>query len=378
MAKREPARNPDRRTLLQLGTSWVGCLALEPGLRRARAPAEDPLDAALARLHADPPGPNLHHANHVPMAVEALAVLGREAAILPWLAQNLDPAGAPMPLRATLDATNWRAALSRPERFADWQALFLRELSAYDWRAVLRRWAPRLAPGLAGAATHGVIRCGHAARAVGAKDSELRRRELATGLAYWAASYQELPWDGSLAPEPSVEAALATLTLRQPAVEPPGGNFAAGLTSLDETPSFLPVAGRIDVRDPAATLHEITAAFAQRLLQNPGQEIALTHAVTAPSAVRLLLPALDEEGARLATRHAWQAAAGLLVVYGQAGRARVEPRTTRSDTELIDTAVALGNAHGIKLTEACLREDAAQPDPVYRAAAQALTDALKG
>jgi len=303
-------------------------------------------------------------------------LLGRPTAIRPWLDAHLEESGRALATRAPV-GSDWREALARPERFADWQVLFLRELSGDDWRAVVRRWVARLAPGLAGAATHGVIRSAHAVRAVGAKDSELRRRELATGLAYWAASYQALPWDGSLAPETSVEAALAKVELRQPALAPPRGNFVAGLSSLDDTPSFRPVAGLLDTRDPLAALHATTAAFGQRFLQNPEHQIALTHAITAPSAVRLLLPYLDEETARAATRHAWQAAAGLLVVYGAPKRARIEPNATRSEGELVDAALATGDVHAIKLTEACLREDQATPDPIYRSVAEAITDALK-
>jgi len=45
-----------------------------------------------------------------------------------------------------------------------------------------------LEPGLMAAATHGVIRTGHATRSITLDGSLARRRELA-GLAYWAAEY---------------------------------------------------------------------------------------------------------------------------------------------------------------------------------------------
>ena len=38
--------------------------------------------------------------------------------------------------------------------------------------------------------------------------------------------------------------------------------------------------------------------------------------------------------------------------------------------DLIDRAVATGDEHAIKLTEACLREHAQRPDPVYLQAAE--------
>jgi hypothetical protein len=44
--------------------------------------------------------------------------------------------------------------------------------------------------------------------------------------------------------------------------------------------------------------------------------------------------------------------------------------------ELADRAVALGDEHGIKLTEACLYEDQLHPDPVYRVLAEAMLQRL--
>src|SRR5271163_1297478 len=64
---------------------------------------------------------------------------------------------------------------------------------ARPWAELLDTWAARLAPGLMAAATHGVIRTGHAVRALALEDNTSRRRELADGLAYWAAEYMPLP-----------------------------------------------------------------------------------------------------------------------------------------------------------------------------------------
>src|SRR4029077_9128353 len=88
-----------------------------------------------------------------------------------------------------------------------------------------------------------------------------------------------------------------------------------GLRTLADTPSFRPVAGWIDVRDPTHTLGKMASAFARLYLRNPERRVAFTHTLTAPSALRLLAPHLDEENVREATRYAWQAAAGLYVVY---------------------------------------------------------------
>ena len=55
------------------------------------------------------------------------------------------------------------------------------------------RWTTRLAPGYCAAATHGVLRVGHAARALTHGETPLRVRELGDAFASWAANYQTLP-----------------------------------------------------------------------------------------------------------------------------------------------------------------------------------------
>ena len=59
------------------------------------------------------------------------------------------------------------------------------------WRDVLARWWPRLLPGVAAAATHGIIRTAHAARSLAAAEDGAspgpRHDELARALGYWAA-----------------------------------------------------------------------------------------------------------------------------------------------------------------------------------------------
>jgi hypothetical protein len=115
----------------------------------------------------------------------------------------------------------------------------------------------------------------------------------------------------------------------------------------------------------------LTATFAGIYLANPTGLIAFVHAVTAPSALRLIAPYLDEADARLAARYAWQACAGIYAWY--ATTPPPQPGTfamPADDIEtLVDRAIAARGAHSIKFTEACLREYALNPQTVYLAAA---------
>ena len=374
-----------RRDLLSTGACLASAGTL--GALGAAAPAlpressADLLDAAFARMQAGYPCRNVHRANHLPMVVEALAVLGRGDAILPWVEENLD-ASEPDAAVGALDAAAWRAALGDPGRFSDWRQMFLCGLEREDWRDVVRTWVPRFVPGLAAAATHGVIRTAHAARALGQRDNEIRRAELASALAYWAASYEELPWDGSVAPETSVADALARVATRRPARELPQGNIVSGLHTLSEDGSgdgaFLPVAGWVDVGDPLRTLGEITVAAAELYLRHPGQRIPFAHALTGPSALRLLAPYLDEATVREATRRAWQAVAGLRAVYGDPAAPLAALRAPLERAELVAAAVENGGAHSIKLTEACLREAEILRAPILLAAARDAGESMHG
>ncbi len=370
-------RSPSRRSVLHAGAtlSGLGLAALAGGPAHAAALAarrrdDELLDRGLERIAAGSPATHVHRSNHAPMVIEVLRELGHADRIEAWLDDHLEPLQRrPASTRAIApDGDDWRTALSVDERYQDWYALFVREIEAHGGSATLRKWVPRLAPGLAGAATHGLIRTGHAARGLDGRDNAVRRNELALGLAYWASTYQELPWDGSKHPQPGVEAAFARLEPRLPALQPPRGNIVAGLSALAATPSFLPVCGLIEPDDPGQTLAQICACFARAYLGHPERRVHFTHAVTAPSALRLLLPHLDEETAHVGVHYAWQASAGLYVVYGEPGRELPASRPLEV-AELERRAVERGHAHGIKLAEACLRESRHSDDPLLLAAA---------
>src|SRR6266481_667127 len=151
------------------------------------------LDEALEIMA--PMGPDLSNgfSNHAPMAIEAMCAMDRGDAVMPWF-ESYRHSFMPRRARvARLTDDNWRAAIGDQRRTEDWFEFFRNELEERPWREVLDTWAARLAPGLMAAATHGVIRTGHATRAMALEDNPARRRELADGLAYWAAEYFPLP-----------------------------------------------------------------------------------------------------------------------------------------------------------------------------------------
>jgi hypothetical protein len=351
------------------------------------AAENDVLDEGLSRLACTGPEFRGGLSNHGPMAAEALVRLGRAGEVERWLdgyIRRLDD--APRPGDRITDQT-WREALGEMRRVADWERYFRDQLAAQPWRDVLARWWPRLLPGLAAGATHGIIRTSHAARSLAAAESaaesaaaatSVRGGELARGLAYWAARYLELPGSPRTAGRLGLAAAVGGLPVA--AGEPPAGLITEGLKAgLAGKAGFAAAVGALraptDVpADLLALAREFTGIF---LMYGRTEPISLLHAVTAPVAARSVLPLLPDDVARPTYDALWQVSAALYSVYG--GGAAPEPLPAGApptDEELTDRAVATGDEHAIKLTEACLRLNAETPAPVFGHAAARAAELL--
>ena len=353
--------------------------------------ANDVLDEGLSRLAATGPEFRGGLSNHGPMAAEALVRLGRADAVEHWLDGYLKRLeAAPRPSDRVTDAT-WRDALGQLNRVADWEAYLRAQLAEEPWRDVLARWWPRLLPGVAAAATHGIIRTSHAARSLasaGESGDAERRDELARALAYWAASYVELP--GGARPGGTLDAAAAIRAL--PVLDDPeqGGliteRLKNGLPRLPGMSGALAALRPPADADTAHDLRDLAGEFARVFLgYGRAQPITFLHAVTAPVAAYSALPLLPRQLARPTYDALWQVGASLYAVH--AGGVTPEPLPTVSTTaspaasppapsDLADMAVATGDEHAIKLTEACLRLHAETPDPVFLHAAARASDLL--
>lgn len=321
----------------------------------------DVLDECLTRLAVTGPEFAGGISNHGPMAVEALTALGLPGAARPWLDRYITRLDAPPRGTVAVTAENWPQALGAARRVANWADFFGAELAGAPWRDVLARWWPRLLPGAAGAATHGLIRTAHAARALAAAPTPEREAELARGLAYWAASYTELP------------------AIPGPGGQLPVGQAVAGLTGPDQPPqaglitetvraalAARPRAGAAigalrPPADPAAALPAVATAFAGVFLRyGRTRPIALIHAVTAPTAAWSVLPLLPPPLARPTYDALWQVSAALAATYASGLSPEPLPAGPPPPAaDVAERAVASADEHAIKATEACLRLAAA-------------------
>ena len=345
------------------------------------------LDEAYERLHATGPEFDGYLSNHGPMAVEAMVRHGHSDLVDSWLDRYMRRL-EDFPRGLSPIGTDWQEALGDPRRVADWTTFFRAEVGERPWREVLNTWWPRLLPGVVAAATHGVIRVGHAVRALLADgDDPTHLAELAHGLAYWAARWQTVPGGhagasaAAAASRTRVSTPLDSLAATPHIAEQTGG-IGDRLARLGALPAWAAAVAGFSV--PAAPeqiralLAELVDAATVRYLSyGHGNGVMLVHSATAPSAVLRTLPALDDALWAPSLSASWAASSALTAVYAPAEPA---PRDqlpappggqSREETarEVFARAVEHGDEHVIKFADTAADVFARTSNPVALAAA---------
>jgi hypothetical protein len=327
---------------------------------------EGSYDEALQRLHDRGPEFEGWLSNHGPMAVEAMARRGCEAAVHAWTDNYLTRLDEPPRARFDIGPDEWRDPLGDPSRSGDWIAFFDRAVLEQPWQQVVAAWWPRLLPGIAAGATHGVIRLGHALRAIRDHDTEPRRTEVARALAYWAARWQPLPLvvaHGSTAPDavltslPTVADQRFGIRHRLRGLDPRFGRAAAEV-ACPATAEAVPAA-------LCRVVDDVLRLYPQLAHGNPTM---LVHAATAPNAVLAALPSLPITLWPSTFDAAWTAAAVVVAAYRPSGPRAVAPVPLEDAEALFAAAVAHGGEHVVKLADAAVDGFARTGDPAVLAA----------
>jgi hypothetical protein len=346
----------------------------------------DALNDALERLteyrYLDRPG----LASHAPMAAEALSGLGYDDEVGPWVeaykARHAPMAAPPMSSRIDPDdGDSWLPALGDFSRVSDWNRMFTEALDDQPWWSVVQRWMPQLLPGYGGGLTHGLLRVAHAVRALptdaASSDTigELAGRELAMGLAQWAAFYQALPVTPRLRGSLTLDQAVAQI----PRPDQPWTPMEAiTFARLGEVAGWDAAVQALEAPPSAEeALSDLTAVFCRVLIAG-GEAFThwAVHVVTPVAAIRTLLPLVPELPIEAVYAHLWQVNAalltGLLPSTGPTPTSTTDPVPARA--ELAARAAEHGDFHVVKFTESALREHALRPDASYLLAAQRFID----
>ncbi len=320
------------------------------------------LDEAYERMHQTGPEYRGWLSNHGPMVADALVRLGGEGTVHRWLDGYVDRLEDLPPTARPLAATDWRQALGDQRRPPEWLALMRREVAERPWQEVLATWWPRLLPGVIANATHGVIRTGHAVRALREVDNHVRRGELAHALAYWASRWQPVPGrarqvSGSGRQVLPIGAAMDALPFLP--IDPDAG-IRPRLTQLAGTTAWPPALHSVEREaDPARFVAQVAVEALRRFpLHARGDAVMLVHSVTAPAAIALAMPSLDKAEHASSAQAAWGAAATIIAAYRLP--VPVEPprqpdSPQRHPADLQRLAVEHGDAHVIKLAGAAIR-----------------------
>jgi hypothetical protein len=350
------------------------------------------LDEAYERLHATGPEFDGWLSNHGPMAAEAMVRHGQAGQVHRWLDGYMARLEE-FPRGSGPIGAGWQDALGDPRRIADWTGYFRREVTERPWRQALETWWPRLLPGVAAAATHGVIRVGHAVRALtqDGEDAE-HRTELAHGLAYWAARWQPVPGT------PAAESARITTHAPAPARAPATGGLAIAdalaavpriadqtggirdrLGRLTELPGWAAALTAPQIPAPAGEVAPwlaglVDAATTRYLRFGHGNGVMLVHSATAPNAILRTLPALDPQLWAPSATAAWAAVAALTSIYAPPAPAVQTalpdpPSGPQAAEETFARAVEHGDEHVIKFADTAADVFARTGDPAALAAA---------
>jgi len=361
--------------MVPIGAFGLSCRVSDSGSDKEEAsgvPRSDAMDEALEMLA--PYGASYRGglSNHGPMTAEALVSLGREDAVAGWVARYRKRLSARPAQSQRVEASQWREALGDNSRSRDWDEFFTNELAEATWQNVVGVWVPRLAPGIAAAGLHGVIRVGHAVCSLRAKDNELRRDELARALSYWASDYLPLPGEYSRAGK-----LTPSLALKEVELLPSEQRSSRGLitTELKDLRGFEPFAEAIHLVDSttesSSFMDDLLVTFAGIFVNTNSNSFEFLHAVTGTAAIVELLPHVKPEDRAAVHAYTWQVTAGVFARYArqnlvaefESGPNGVDPK------RLAQLAVASWDEHTIKLVAACTRGALTNSDPRLLAAA---------
>ena len=328
--------------------------------------ADDTLDDLLQGARRDsvefPPA----LANHGPMAVSILQLLGASPARLREYFATYRAANglvAVPPGVATIQRETWTRHLGDRSREGDYRDFFAREVARLGMRDTVRRYLPPLLPGLAGSALHPLMRLAYG---IARNDPA----EVGVSLGYWAACFLALPPATGAPPDTDDP---GTVLARVAAMEglraiPVFDHLWHGIRAVGADPDFAPAVDwlRIGPGTTARVAETSLALFAGTM------DFAALHAVTGTHWVRLVASVCPDP---LLLRHFWQAVAALVPTIGCPALPTAEALHAWRECpcppwpEIVAKTIQSDDEHDISLVFSAKAEEAVYGDRLYRVVA---------
>jgi hypothetical protein len=307
-------------------------------------------------------------ANHLPMVLEAMGRLGASPERLEEYAEHYNRVHAvpPMPQpMEPLDETTWHTAIGHREREADLRDFFAEVVSRQGGAAAIRAYLPRLFPGVAASATHGLMRLAYAVL----RSDE---GEIGNALGYWAATYLAFPVRNGVG-LPKASAVELVVGMRD---EPGFTGITVSSTllwkwieNMGTVPAFQSMLGRLEPDDGMLpTLRQASLA-----LYASTMTFEALHAVTGCHWLRLVTPYVDNPGQLYA--YWWE---NVLALHARIGMPALPDAAQLdewrelalpADAEIAAAAVASDDEHHHSLVFSALEEFNLTGDPLYKVVA---------
>lgn len=306
--------------------------------------------------------------NHLPMTLVALAQLGATPAQLDAqvarYTKRLEPLHEP---DLTVDGMHFDRWLGDWAAHAAYRKFFRQSLDKQGIEATLAAWWPELAPGIAAAGFHGLIRLAYGL--------EVKHfGEIAAGLAYIASGHTPLIERASHVADGAsdLEGALAELRSAFAGNRIEAGLIIEELRLATEEPAFFPhlKLPQLDTAQDCVAVRKDFAHVSVRLYLAAPSFNSL-HLVTATHALETVLDHLPASMHIRTLAHYWVAFCAAYVSIGAPVPAEVEEEDATPDWVTF-TAAALNtpNDHLIKMVHTCQVQFTHHGDAAYGAAAR--------
>lgn len=283
------------------------------------------------------------NANHLAMALVALDRLGasderlREFASIYQRQLRLKPAEEP-----ALSNDDWREAIGKKALETTLAKKFTSDLAAKGSAALLHEVVPRLTPGIASEAFHGLIRTAYA---VDSGDDA----DIPNALTSWVIGYAELGQRDEQRFDSAMDAFVAMKDDERFPKELPGRSITGRIAKIVAIPTF------DEYRASIKTLELGHLAKIAALIFLATGDFTVLHLVTACHATRLLAPYLGAD----AVTHL---AIAMLAAYASVGRpdfdAELRPSLNLPEwPALAARAIPSNDEHDLKLVYSCQQEE---------------------